>query len=304
MSDEQNIEEQPENIKPPPTNDSGETVEGNLFSSEENKIVAEESQSQILNPQPSTSDMEVHHHGHVHENKKWKEYLFQFFMLFLAVFCGFLAEYQLEHKIETDREKQFIQSLVNDINADTARIKVIINQRNIREQRLDSLSFLMNNDTPVVVTNIIYYYAALAARSLAFRFIPNDGTMQQLKNSGAFRLIRKRSVADSIASYDVRVRSFLRHAETEEDLILDYRRAAALIFDALVFDRLLDQDANVRMPNENPRLLDYSKEALHTWNYQMFSMKSLNKGNRRDMKLLFQQAANLLNTLKTEYHLE
>jgi hypothetical protein len=37
--------------------------------------------------------MEVHHHGHVHEKKKWKEYLFQFFMLFLAVFCGFLAEY-------------------------------------------------------------------------------------------------------------------------------------------------------------------------------------------------------------------
>jgi hypothetical protein len=25
-------------------------------------------------------------------------------MLFLAVFCGFLAEYQLEHKIERDRE--------------------------------------------------------------------------------------------------------------------------------------------------------------------------------------------------------
>ncbi len=27
--------------------------------------------------------MEVHHHGHVHEKKKWKEYLFQFLMLFL-----------------------------------------------------------------------------------------------------------------------------------------------------------------------------------------------------------------------------
>ena len=31
-------------------------------------------------------------------------------MLFLAVFAGFLAEYQLEHKIESDREKQFINS--------------------------------------------------------------------------------------------------------------------------------------------------------------------------------------------------
>jgi hypothetical protein len=45
---------------------------------------------QTLSPQPSSSLMEVHHHGHIHEKKKWREYLFQFLMLFLAVFCGFL----------------------------------------------------------------------------------------------------------------------------------------------------------------------------------------------------------------------
>ena len=28
-------------------------------------------------------------------------------MLFLAVFCGFLAEYQLEHTIEHRKEKQY-----------------------------------------------------------------------------------------------------------------------------------------------------------------------------------------------------
>jgi len=57
-------------------------------------------QPQTIHPKLQSEKMEVHHHGHVHEKKKWKEYLFQFLMLFLAVFCGFLAEYQLEHKIE------------------------------------------------------------------------------------------------------------------------------------------------------------------------------------------------------------
>ncbi|MEJ7674922.1 MAG: hypothetical protein WKF59_20040 [Chitinophagaceae bacterium] len=37
------------------------------------------------------------------EKKTWKSYFWEFLMLFLAVFCGFLAEYQLEHKIEKDR---------------------------------------------------------------------------------------------------------------------------------------------------------------------------------------------------------
>ena len=37
--------------------------------------------------------MEVHAHTHT-ERKKWTHYLWEFLMLFLAVFCGFLAENQ------------------------------------------------------------------------------------------------------------------------------------------------------------------------------------------------------------------
>ncbi|MDQ3552516.1 MAG: hypothetical protein M3413_13430, partial [Bacteroidota bacterium] len=73
---------------------------------------------EIINKQEN-SLMEVHHHGHVHENKKWKEYFFQFLMLFLAVFLGFLAEYQLEHIVENNREEQYIKSFIEDLKADT-----------------------------------------------------------------------------------------------------------------------------------------------------------------------------------------
>ena len=48
--------------------------------------------------------MEVHAHTHT-SRKKWTHYFWEFLMLSLAVFCGFFAEYQLEHKIEKDREK-------------------------------------------------------------------------------------------------------------------------------------------------------------------------------------------------------
>jgi hypothetical protein len=65
--------------------------------------------------------MEVHAHTHT-PRKKWTHYLWEFLMLFLAVFCGFLAEYQLEHKIERDREKQFMISLISDIKDDISYI--------------------------------------------------------------------------------------------------------------------------------------------------------------------------------------
>ena len=248
--------------------------------------------------------MDTHHPHHVTHKKKWTEYLLEFFMLFLAVFLGFVAENIREHVVEKDREKQFIQSLVNDITADTSRIRVIINERTKREQKLDSLSYLMNNDSSATNTNRIYFYSTTASRTLSFRFVPNDGTMQQLKNSGALRLIRNHIVVDSIAKYDVSVRNILKQSELEENIIEDYRLASAQIFDALVFDRMVDANNNVQMLTEKPALLPYQNRDLYSWNYKMYGMKSLNKANRRDARLLLQQAVNLLNTLKEEYHLE
>ena len=65
--------------------------------------------------------MEVHAHTHT-ARKKWTHYLWEFLMLFLAVFCGFLAENQREHMIENQREKQYINSFIEDLKADTAFI--------------------------------------------------------------------------------------------------------------------------------------------------------------------------------------
>ena len=61
-------------------------------------------------------------------------------MLFLAVFCGFLAEYQLEHKIERDREKQFIASMIKELEADTAQVNRVLNDTT----RVNAFDTLMN----------------------------------------------------------------------------------------------------------------------------------------------------------------
>ena len=62
--------------------------------------------------------MEVHHHSHS-SRKKWTHYFWEFIMLFLAVFCGFLAEYQLEHMIEKDRAKELAKSFYEELKNDS-----------------------------------------------------------------------------------------------------------------------------------------------------------------------------------------
>ena len=89
--------------------------------------------------------MEVHHHSHT-ARKKWAHYFREFLMLFLAVFCGFLAEYQLEHKIEKDREKQFMQTMAEDLKSDSAQLNRLIKFRTSRIRELDTLFHLIAQD--------------------------------------------------------------------------------------------------------------------------------------------------------------
>src|SRR6478736_204794 len=139
--------------------------------------------------------MEVHAHSHT-ARKRWTHYFWEFFMLFLAVFCGFLAEYALEHKIETDREKQYARSMVEDLKLDTAALNRIIQLRTNRMEVLDSLSLLLNETEKPTDLSKLYYYSLRSARFANLQFIYNDRTIQQLKNSGSLRLIRNSIVSD------------------------------------------------------------------------------------------------------------
>ena len=248
--------------------------------------------------------MEVHAHTHT-PRKKWTHYFWEFLMLFLAVTLGFFVENQREHYIEHQREKQFIRSLFNDIKSDTTNMAKIIIARSAKERMLDSLSLMMNSPRPADFVIQIYPYAVYAGRTLPYRFVPNDGTMQQLKNSGALRLIRNRAVVDSIAKYDIGVRNILGQYAVEENQIEHYRTAAAKIFDAIVFGRIMDENAAiVRPPPENTSFQSYSIRELAEWNYRIYGLNGINKANRRDLRILLKQATELLEILRKEYHLE
>src|SRR5215831_11088020 len=120
MSEDQNIAE--ENSLPDVqagkeqiTNSREEVANENI--SQEQTI--ESPQLQTTNSQLQTENMEVHKHPHhVMHKKKWTEYLLEFFMLFLAVFLGFVAENVRENIADRDREKQYMQSMIEDLKVD------------------------------------------------------------------------------------------------------------------------------------------------------------------------------------------
>lgn len=132
-----------------------------------------------------TESMEVHR-PHPHHAKRWTDYFFEFFMLFLAVILGFLFENLREHYVEHQRAKQYAQSLYNDLKKDAEQINNLTNFKKWRGKQLDSLMIVTS---PAVIQasapEAYYYSCVLVIPNPPFR--PSDITVQQLRNSGTLR---------------------------------------------------------------------------------------------------------------------
>jgi hypothetical protein len=245
--------------------------------------------------------MEVHHHSHT-QRKKWTHYFWEFLMLFLAVFCGFLAEYRLEHKIEGDREKKYIQTFIEDLKVDTAAINRNLLFQKRKKNQLDSLVYLLAEQKIKGYENELYYLGRILVRTT--RFQSSDRTITQLRYSGSLRLIRNENAADSIISYQKLVDYVLQNIDDERI----ERRAAdpilARIFNPFVFDKMLDEFNNVNKPDNNPPLRSYDTSLQQDLAFIINQIKGSNIIITTRLKLLNEKAKNTIAFLKKEYHLK
>ena len=164
----------------------------------------------ILQTEPP---MEVHHHGHVHETKKWKEYLFQFLMLFLAVFCGFLAENQREHMVEHQREKEYAKALYDELFADSIDVADKIRARLDKEKDCDFLwSYIRDSSLTELPKEFYASFTTVFYLINSYKFEPKDGVLNQLKSSGSLRYFKNATLQKlfgdiSVAINNVRYRN-------------------------------------------------------------------------------------------------
>jgi len=146
--------------------------------------------------------MEVHHHPQLeHKPKPWKEYLLEYLMIFLAVMTGFFAEGYREHLSDRGKEYEYMESLVRDLVADTVALKAGFPVKEARVTAIDSvfLFFESHPEPKMIPFNI---YRNIRRTWWDRLYTRNTGTINQLKNAGGLRLIRKTDVRDSLASYD------------------------------------------------------------------------------------------------------
>ena len=258
--------------------------------------------------------MEVHAHTHT-PRKKWTHYFWEFLMLFLAVFCGFLAENQREHYIEKVRAKQFAKSLVNDLQKDTSMINLIIKQTKSGINLTEIVVGYLSNKPIEQIKNIdLFVYKIFMYRPYTW----NRTTLEQLKNSGSIRYFTNDSIISRLTEYDALTRHLDEdYAVDEEQLskVLEMRnqicnqnypydfRIAIGKLTRKNRDSMMKTDTYREMEKNGPRLLTTNIHDLNVYANEILTIGS-NLRTRADLELpdLIMIAEKLIRFLKTEYH--
>jgi hypothetical protein len=162
--------------------------------------------------------MEVHHHSNVHHSKKWKDYLYEFLMLFLAVSAGFFMENVREHHVECERAEVLARSFNSDICKDTIALNEAIVYSKFKEQTLDSginELYLPRNEW-----NDTLIYRALMIANRVMPFDRTKGTYAQLTASGSLRYFPQ-PLVNLMNEYDVQAEKVIVREELDTKFLIE-----------------------------------------------------------------------------------
>ncbi len=297
-----------EGERPPSTDDNPQQEAQLKHPSTDEPVASTETnteieQQQTINYKLETEDMEVHHHSHAsHSKKNWKSYFWEFLMLFLAVFCGFLAEYQLEHTIEDQRERKYIVSLLKDLELDVESLNEALSARKNHIRYFDSLLYLLKNYDDSHL-NDIYYYSRFAGRNTTFKY--HDRTIEQLKGSGSVRLIKNSLAADSITIYDNEViKGVLNQQEFELQVRFNIISNYGSLFNAFEWNEMLDSNTTILRKLHNPDLFNKDQKLINNFAVQIITLKTAYRITNVQLRDAIKSAEALSAFLKKEYHLK
>jgi hypothetical protein len=280
-----------------PENDDQETnvpgISKNCESEGEPETKSPNAHPETSIPNQQKQNMEVHaHHLHKAPGKKIRHYFFEFLMLFLAVFSGFIAENWRESLQEHRREKEYIHSIVQDIKSDTIQSKQILTKLKGISSGIESVLIALSSPEIVHNSNSAY---RLWSKILGLDvFVSNDRTIEQLKNSGDLRLIRNKAVSDRIMKYDQTLKKY----SVQSDLMYSALRDMTSYSQLFNFIQLAkNSNTPVPLTEEGKKSVNKAYANLQLWNKGLIGLIGW-------LETIHKEGAELVTFIQTQYGLD
>jgi hypothetical protein len=199
--------------------------------------------------------MEVHHSHHNppgKEEKSWKHYAIDFFMLFLAVSLGFFTENLRDHYLERERAREMAVGLYNDLKGDLIDIQKTIDRSSIFISEMNALIKTLNDkDVMSKVTYLTYYQASFMLE--IDMPVPSTANIDQLTNSGSLRYFRDKKLVTEISQWDHTISyRFGERSESDQKRLIEEIKSVSRVFYPAILDSVREISFNSYYKNQNP----------------------------------------------------
>jgi hypothetical protein len=209
-----------------------------------------------------------------------------------------MAENQREHFVEHNREKQYMHSMMDDLQTDMQMLEKNIKLRKSRLQMIDSLVMMISVPGLNGNANQVYYYARNI--SPPANIFSTDGTIQQLKSAGNLRLIRNRDIANSILAYDQEIRQAFFEMGDEIEIRAEYRQLASKLFNTRIFFDM-QQGEDIVMPSTATALFSNDPMLINQFVGAAQYMKRVHTAQLVRSEKLKSMAGRLLEAIREKY---
>ena len=206
--------------------------------------------------------------------------------------------------------------MVEDLKSDSAQLNRLIKSRKSRVRELDTLFHLIAQDEYLKNGRKVYELYELPYWDIV-RFFPSDRTMQQLKNGGNLRLIRKKNVSNALIKYDVFVRNRKEYEPLQVELATQINQHLEKLLDPLIIekatraytekqlavDTIVRRGVRMDLPSDITilKLADTDKKILLKY---IIQVKTIYLQYIRDNMLVRKLADETLTLVVKEYHLK
>jgi hypothetical protein len=246
--------------------------------------------------------------------KNWKKYTFEFLLLFLAVFLGFLADNIREEYSERQQAKELARNFYDELKSDSVVAASKVAGRLKKEKALEYMvSFFrdssLNTSSKALAVNFQW---ATTVRTPVI-FTPRTVVLEQLKSSGSLRYFKSKELQKLVGDLSVAI-DYLRERQQLEASVYKERIEPIMVnhmdfefqyklYSNGIFDRLVAfENGNEQIPFHLSQIEKIDRKGyMNALSY--YHTNNIKSTRLIPFKSYIEVNAALLTALRKEYNL-
>jgi hypothetical protein len=185
--------------------------------------------------------------------RRWTKYIFEFLMIFLAVFLGFLADNFRDEYLEKQEANKLAKSFYEELRSDSIVIASRIDGRIRKEQAIDYMvSFLKDSSLSAESKSLSINFLWATTVRTPIIFKSRTVVLEQLKSSGSVRYFKSDYLQKLIGDLSVVIDYINERQALEASVYKEYIEPIVLnhmdfdfqykLFSTGIFDRLTEYE--------------------------------------------------------------